>query len=568
MRAIRRSGMRLIFSLLFIWISTQAWTQLGVATLQSQETNARYRILTDRSIYITGEEINFQVFNLSTDSLKELNWSKVYYLELITPQGLSLIQTKIGMDRTGAQGSFNIPVDISSGTYYLKGYTRWMRNFGPERYDFLSVNIINPLKRTVLAEDTTSTPIVKLEKLKTEPDVTGPVLGDLQNSYARRTTVLLSLSSHQDDMPVQCCVSVVPKGSLIGQWESVPSSGKLPVERIREIPETMGISLTGKVQFVESGNPAPYAVVYISLLDEGRDFYCNYADSAGIFYFAFPDQFGATDLFISASHTDPDDLTLFIDQDFCTEPVHLPSYPLKIDSASIDLITGLSVNAQIRDQYRSGQKESEGPEVPHKLFFYGAPSTTLMFDDYIKLPTLEEYFLELTPQVSLRTMKRKKILRVVGEHPDLEFYPPLIMIDGVAVFDVESILAVSPRYIDRMEIVDAPYIKGNVTFGGIINLISRNDDMGFIDLPSSGLMVNYKMVEQANIRNQMHQPDDSRIPDVRNVLYWNPRISLDKNETDPIDFQTGDTPGEYDIVIRGYTANGTYIQKRWSFEVK
>ena len=47
------------------------------------------------------------------------------------------------------------------------------------------------------------------------------------------------------------------------------------------------------------------------------------------------------------------------------------------------------------------------------------------------------------------------------------------MIDGVAIFDVESALAVSPRYIDRMEIVDAPYIKGNVTFGGIINLISK-----------------------------------------------------------------------------------------------
>ena len=30
--------------------------------------------------------------------------------------------------------------------------------------------------------------------------------------------------------------------------------------------------------------------------------------------------------------------------------------------------------------------------------------------------------------------------------------------------------------------------------------------MGFIDLPSSGLMVNYKMVEQANIRNQIHPP--------------------------------------------------------------
>jgi hypothetical protein len=442
-----------------------------------------------------------------------------------------------------------------------------MRNFGPARYAYLSVDIVNPSRRTVLPEDTTSVHTVKLERLKTGPDVTGPVLGNLQKSYARRTPVLLTLSSHQDEMPVQCCISVVPKGSLTRQWESLPSSGKLPVDLIREIPETMGISLTGKVRFADSGNPAPYAVVYISLLDEDRDFYCNYADSTGNFYFAFPDQFGETDLFISASHTDPDDLTLLIDQDFCTDPVHLPSYPLKIDSSNIDLIQGLSLNAQIGEQFGSGQKDSEEPEVPHKLFFYGAPSATVKFDDYIKLPTLEEYFMELTPQVSLRTVKRKKNLRVEGEHPDLEFYPPLIMIDGVAVFDVESLLAVSPRYIDRLEVVDAPYIKGNVTFGGIINLISRNDDMGYINLPSSGLMINYKMVRKANNRDRIDHPDDPRIPDVRNVLYWNPHIALGKNETDSIEFQTGDTPGIYDITVRGYTADGRYLQKSWSFRV-
>lgn len=531
------------------------------------DNNERYRILTDRSIYIAGEEINFQVFNLSADSLKELNWSKVYYMELISPDGLPLIQSKIGMDRTSADGSLNIPTDISSGTYFLKGYSRWMRNFGPESYTFLSVDIVNPLKHIVIQLDTTSEDALTLEKLQNETGITGPDLKNLQNSYTKRTTVQLNLSSHADDIPVQCCVSVVPKGSLSGQWESVPSSGELPLNRIREVPETQGISLTGKVEFVGSGNPAPYAVVYISLLNEEKSFYCNYADSAGNYYFAFPDLFGETDLFISASHTDPADLTLLIDKDFCTEPIHLPSYPVNIDSSCLQLIQGLSVNTQIRDQYGSDQIDPEDPEVTHKMFFYGLPSITLKFDDYIKLPTMEEYITELIPRISLSTSKRKKIFRVLGDHPDLKFYGPLVMIDGVAVFDVESVLAISPRYIDRLEIVDAPYIKGNVTFGGIINIISRNDDMGYIDLPSSGLLVNYKLVEESLKGDKFYQPTDPRIPDVRNNLYWNPHISLDTNESRTLNFQTGDTPGVYDIVVRGYTLDGTYFHRNWSFEV-
>ncbi len=88
----------------------------------------------------------------------------------------------------------------------------------------------------------------------------------------------------------------------------------------------------------------------------------------------------------------------------------------------------------------------------------------------------------------------------MGTHPDLDIYPPLLMIDGVAIFDVDAILDISPRYVDRFEIVDAPYIRGNVTFGGIINIVTRNDDMGFVDLPASGLLLNFQMLERGGDR--------------------------------------------------------------------
>ncbi len=84
------------------------------------------------------------------------------------------------------------------------------------------------------------------------------------------------------------------------------------------------------------------------------------------------------------------------------------------------------------------------------------------------------------------------------------------MIDGVAIFDVEAVLAVSPRLIDRVEIVNAPYIRGNVTFGGIISLISRNNDLGYIDLPSSGLLVNYRMLDLPGVDSNMEGVERSQ----------------------------------------------------------
>ena len=157
--------------------------------------------------------------------------------------------------------------------------------------------------------------------------------------------------------------------------------------------------------------------------------------------------------------------------------------------------------------------------------------------------------------------------RVLGDHPDLDFYPPLLMIDGVAIFDVEAFLDISPRLIDRLEIVDAPYIKGNVTFGGIINIISRNNDMGSVDLPASGLLLNYHMLDGVVTGIHNPAPSDPRVPDMRNTLYWDPDVTLVEGERKNIKFFTGDAPGKYEVLIRGYGADGTYFQQEWDFGV-
>jgi hypothetical protein len=105
------------------------------------------------------------------------------------------------------------------------------------------------------------------------------------------------------------------------------------------------------------------------------------------------------------------------------------------------------------------------------------------------------------------------------------------------------------------------------TLGGIINIVSRNDNMGFVDLPKSGLLLNYHMLDHQVSGNQSSAPVDPRIPDMRNTLYWNPEVTLFEGNRGNIEFYTGDVPGNYEVWIRGYTALGGYFQKKWSFQV-
>jgi hypothetical protein len=112
-------------------------------------------LLTDRGHYISGETIHYRAFYQGPADSEEVEWSKVLYVELIMPNGTALVQGKVPIDTGGINGSILIPEGISSGTHYLKAYTRWMRNCGQENYAYTSVRIYDSFNESVLPVDST-----------------------------------------------------------------------------------------------------------------------------------------------------------------------------------------------------------------------------------------------------------------------------------------------------------------------------------------------------------------------------------------------------------------------------
>lgn len=548
---------KLILHMIFILSASALWSR-----------SENFRILTDRSIYVAGEDIRFSVFCTDPGEDCVHPVSQVLYLELVSPSGTSWSGTKVRLDSSLVGGLIAVPRDIPSGTYYLKAYTRWMRNLGPRSYTYLSIELVNPYVRTVLGSDTLLSPTLSLEKIG-EGDLSPvPLMSRIQANSERRVPMALDLQLGSQHPPLVCCISVVPRGGLEKQWSSRPYEGDPISSDAYYVPETRGISISGTVMTDSSRMPVPFAVLYISMLGDKNGFFCNYSDSAGHFFVALPDITGETELFISASHRDQGNLQVEIDQDFCREIVKLPSFPFRVGKDREELVRRLVVHAQVAEQYvipLNGElKDAPGDEK----WFYGEPSSVIRFDDFIRLPTLEEYFTELTPQVTIRRSNRQKYFRVQGTHPDLQFYDPLLMVDGVAVYDMDAVLGISPAYIDRFEIVEAPFVRGNLTFGGIIHLISRKGDMGNMYLPSSGLLVNYVMYGANENVSPDFRTEDPRMPDVRNTLHWVPGLKLMPGEQRTIRFTGPDVPGEYEVVVRGFEDAGGYFEQRTIFRVE
>ena len=60
----------------------------------------------------------------------------------------------------------------------------------------------------------------------------------------------------------------------------------------------------------------------------------------------------------------------------------------------------------------------------------------------------------------------------------------------------------------------------------------------------------------------------SRLPDLRNLLYWNPAIRTTATGAAPLEFYTGDQAGRYLVVVQGLATNGLAGSHGFALEVK
>ncbi len=104
----------------------------------------RIRLFTDRNLYCVNESIFFTADYSCINVADSIIWSKVLYVELITWNGVKLANLKLKLDKSGSSASLRIPGDLLSGNYYLRAYTKWMRNFSTNDYAYRLIKIVNP----------------------------------------------------------------------------------------------------------------------------------------------------------------------------------------------------------------------------------------------------------------------------------------------------------------------------------------------------------------------------------------------------------------------------------------
>lgn len=134
-----------IFILFTAYLATYAQDSIP-NFFQSQRNLLREKLYlhTDKPYYAAGDTIWFRGTLVNADTHSYLVYTNFIYVELINNNDSIIERKKIKRDGLCFHNNFKLPAELTTGTYYLRGYTKWMQNFDSQYFHSKLIHINNP----------------------------------------------------------------------------------------------------------------------------------------------------------------------------------------------------------------------------------------------------------------------------------------------------------------------------------------------------------------------------------------------------------------------------------------
>ncbi len=499
-------------------------------------------VFTDRSFFISGEEIQFSGL-IYMDSSKEI-LSKVIYVELIDPLGNKINQLKLYLNNNYFQARLLIPETTLSGYYFLRVYSKWMRNSMTVSFSKVMLKIVNPF-------------LIDVQQLpdslyiKANNEYSSILKNNSPDMEHFQSGEQIKLNLSDIDIPEFdiLCVSVIPKATKI----YFPIfNGDMPNDfsTIRFYPESRGLSLSGRL--LNNQIPLPYHMVYLNIIGE-KDFKSAFTDSLGKFQIPLPRNYYMQELILGVDYKDDANIQLKIYNDFELESELLKVPKFRLNAEEEKLSIQLAKQYQINKWY-SDSVEAKPLDI-EQMPFYGRADRIIDFSFYIPLDSLSLYFTDLPSNVYIKKRKGKRYLQVIGQETGLSIYHPLLLVDWIPVNDAELVLAMSPHNIKKIEVLNRLYYHGNRIYAGIIHVQTMEGNMADLKLPNTNIYLNYQFPQPETDEPKLQFPGTS---------FWK---VLSDHELLDISFKAPKLSGDYLIQIQGIDKEGALINKNITFKV-
>lgn len=548
---------------------------------QTHTLHERLYVSTDTDCYVAGENIWLSVFCFDAESGVPSNGSAVAYLELQDQEG-TLLTAKIALINGRGSGMMALPLTVPTGIFTLAAYTRYMYAESPETVFHKSVTIYNPLtgvRSTAVhhLEDAPEAAVAAQSVAFTKRANNLVRINVAAAAVPQRSAFTISLDTPQEEV-LQASVSVFKTSALnhyqnpsvIDVLEALPRTGLAPITSLSEIDYPGEIISAQMVD--QENNPVTGIENYgASISIAGRDiqYYMGAVDSLGRVQFFTNNLYGDGVLVSQVPSYDDRVLSLAIDSIFKhPSPVNVPV--LVLDPAQEDALTQRSLHRQLTDVYQLDSLITEVRLSENPLF--ENTGVTYKLDEYTRFPVMRDVITEFVREARFRGSEGSHVLQVrvddaLGVPSFLnETTPALVLLDGIPITDHEKIYQYDPALVESITLYPNQYAFGPVYFCGLAFFKTYTGQHSALDLGRSIRIQDYQGVQ--NHRTMGVVPVDSRLPDLRHTLYWNPEVTLSNQSPVTLEGRTGDLAGSYTVVVEGLSVTGKPFLSTATFTVQ
>lgn len=533
---------------------------------------------------LSGENFYYSIYCLNNETKKLSELSKVAYIELVSEGLETIFKHKINLDKGKGQGDFFVPASVPSGSYKLIAYTQWMRNGSLSNFYQNDLFIINPFQSdqsSILGSDDTAAASNYNKELATAPqyDQMIDIVLNAEN-FKARDQVKINLKV-PNALFGAYSISVRKTNDITDgkHFSAADLNGVKKTENLLiitdstkqyHLPELRGELLRGLVTHVSTGVPAKNVKVALSIPDRNFIFKISNTNDQGIFYFNLDEKYLNPDALIQIVGEDDDLYTYELLSPSPIDYSALKFNEFKISEQNKDEILRHSINNQIQNAYSEVWVDSL-KTIEDFNPFYDKAAYEYLLDDYTRFPTVKETILEVVEQAYTRQHKGEYKLHLRVYDEDLESgLHSLLLIDGLYIEDHTVVIQSKSAKIKKISVLNESYVYGSEIFEGIISMESFNGD--FLEsLPSlsSKTIPLFRPLPEKEYFKRVYTEGDKqlRIPDFRSQLFWEPKVSLDKNQS-AYTFYTSDLQGDFEIILEGFSNSGKAVSVKKMIHVQ
>ena len=515
------------------------------------QTNPHFEERVDFSIpktlYFTGEKI---WLSIEVETQGGPSQSRVGYAELWNRYGESVALAKVPLQHGGSFNFMQIPDDLPSDQYLLRVFTR--------------VSAFQNLEEGLMQEFVTvfnpRIPPEVIPARKQSPDHNPDSRLLFLSAKSVRPGEQLEITYDGPDSLLELAVTVDNPFLLRrGKVSSATLYESLPKRHL--VPEVFGHIIEAKVERPDS---TASGLFYLSFHGENSVLLTDQVDGEGRLFFDAAGLRHWDYLIAQGRENQPmSDFEIVSPSPQTRFRAGFQFPKLQISPSDAPLLRELLRGSQIEEYF---VQEFENEPIPVVTGF--VEDRTFVLDDYNRFEDVETHIKEYVPEVSVRTREKNKELRVLNVLQNRSFTEnPLLLVDAMPVFDINSLLKFDPAKFEKMEILARPFFLNEEIYSGVISFSLFHNDLGGFPLPANAIYVPYPGVQPPiSDRTALFQANqnDGESMDWRTILYWSRtgQASKSVSVTAPL------LKGTFRVVLKAVDSDGNVKEEYSEFEVK